>query len=315
MSRAEHATGSVIVWHGQMKRRRALLLRGGLYVGVGLLWLVLFLALPALLLVVIAMIQRGPYGTFVWELTTENLTRTMGWGMFGWSADTLRILGRTITVASVTTAVNLVLSFPLAFFIASRPRRSRMAWLALIIVPCCTNMVVRAYAWMLVLSPQFPPSRAAQALGWIDDGAGLYPGPLAVYLGMITTLLPFTVLPIYTNVERLDWSLVEAASDLYASRWRVFRHAILAQIRPGLVAAIVLTFIPAMGMFVIPKLLGGSKYMLVGDLIQQQFGESRDYPYGAALSLVLMAMTLLGLWLSRRYFRKSSESRGGEAAL
>jgi spermidine/putrescine transport system permease protein len=118
---------------------------------------------------------------------------------------------------------------------------------------------------------------------------------------MVSSFLPFAALPLYTSVERLDWSLVEAARDLYASRWREFRHAILPQTLPGLTVAVILTFIPAMGMFVVPDLLGGARTMLVGNVIQQQFGASRDWPFGAMISLGLMALTLAGLFLLRRY--------------
>jgi len=143
-------------------------------------------------------------------------------------------------------------------------------------------------------------ARLARALGLLAPDAGLYPSPLAVYIGMITAFLPFVVLPLFSSVERMDWSLVEAAQDLYASRVRTFFQAIWPQTLPGLTVGIILTFIPAMGMFVIPDLLGGAKYLLVGNLIQQQFFASRDWPYGAAVSLGLMVMTLIGLAVYRR---------------
>ncbi|MBI1783626.1 ABC transporter permease, partial [Candidatus Sumerlaeota bacterium] len=165
----------------------------------------------------------------------------------------------------------------------------------------CTNMVIRTYAWQLILSNQLWPARLAAHLGWIPEGTSLYPSAFAVYLGMIANSLPFAVLPLYTSVERMDWSLAEAARDLYAGRRRVFLHAILPQTLPGLTTAIILTFIPALGIFVIPDLLGGSKYMLVGNLIQQQFGSSRDWPFGAAVSLGLMALTLAGMFALGRW--------------
>ncbi len=296
-----------LIWFGQLASKRALTLRGMFMVAGGVLWLLIFLALPTLVLMAVAFTERGPYGQIHWSFTTENLWRLLGWGTFGWSPETLRILGRSIMVAAITTTACVALSYPLAFFIAARPQRTRYLWLTLVIIPFCTNLVVRTYAWMLLLSAQFPLARLAQWLGLLEPGQALYPSQGAVYLGMITTLLPFTVLPIYTNVERLDWSIVEAATDLYASRFRVFWHAILPQTLPGLTVAIVLTFIPAMAMFVVPNLLGGAKYMLVGDLIQQQFNQSRDYPFGAALSLGLIVLTLIGLYLWRRSGSKAGE--------
>jgi ABC-type dipeptide/oligopeptide/nickel transport system permease subunit len=136
--------------------------------------------------------------------------------------------------------------------------------------------------------------------GLHPPGAPLYPNAFAVYLGMVSMFLPFVTLPLYASVERLDWALVEAAQDLYASRVRVFTQAILPQTLPGLSVGIILTFVPAMGMFVVPDLLGGAKYMLVGNLIQQQFGASRDWPFGAAISMGLMVLTMISLQIYRR---------------
>jgi spermidine/putrescine transport system permease protein len=191
-------------------------------------------------------------------------------------------------------------SYPLAFFIASRSPGRRYLWLALVIIPFCTNLVIRTYGWMLLLSNQMPPARLAQWLGWIGPDMALYPSRLAVYVGMVSSSLPFAVLPIYTNVEHLDWSLVEAAQDLYAGKRGTFLHGILPQTLPGLLAAIILTFIPALGSFVVPDLLGGARVWLVGNLIEQEFRGSQDWPFGAAVSMGLMLLTLVGLYLLRR---------------
>ena len=275
--------------------------------GVGFLWIGIFVILPMIAMLGLAFLSRGPYGEIVWNATGENFARVLGYGLFGWSSDNLRILGRSIVLAFFTTVVCIGLAYPLAFWIASRPGRSRYLWLALVTIPLCTNIVIRAYAWMLILSPSMPLVRLFAAMGWIEPGAGMYPSALAVYLGMIGASLPFAVLPLYTNVERLDWSLVEAGRDLYASPVRIFRHAIYPQTRAGLGVAILLTFVPSLGMFVIPDLLGGAKYWLVGNLIQQQFGSSRDWPFGAALSLVLIALTLLGLLILWRNNRDKTQ--------
>jgi len=161
-------------------------------------------------------------------------------------------------------------------------------------------MVIRTYAWFLILAPELPLAKLASFFGFIPAGYPLYPNSFAVYLGMVSMYLPFVTLPLYASVERLDWALVEAAQDLYASKVRVFMQAILPQTLPGLSVGIILTFVPAMGMFVVPDLLGGSKYMLVGNLIQQQFGSSRDWPFGAAISMGLMVLTMISLQFYRR---------------
>lgn len=224
----------------------------------------------------------------------------MGYGLFGWSPDYLLTLARSVGMALFTTLFCAALAFPLAFFIARQPPRLRYLWLAAVIIPFWTNLVIRTYAWQLLLSPELPLAKLAAGLGLVEAGAALYPSTFAVMVGMVSAFLPFMVLPLYASVERLDKQLIEAAQDLYASRVRVFFQAIWPQTLPGLSVGIVLTLVPAMGMFVIPDLLGGGKYLMVGNLIQQQFGSSRDWPLAAALSLSLMALTLLALQVFRR---------------
>jgi spermidine/putrescine transport system permease protein len=291
----------LLIWYGELTTGRRLSLRGSTFLLPALIWLTIFLMLPSIALVAVAFAQRGAYGEVTWHFTLKNFHRLLGYGLFGWSADYLLIVLRSVWVALVTTVLGVLLSYPLAFFIASRKGRVRYFWLALIIIPFCTNLVIRTYAWQLFLSNQMPLARLAHWLGWLPDGMALYPGAVAVYLGMVSSFLPFATLPLYTSVERMDWSVVEAAQDLYASRWRIFLHAILPQTIPGLTVAVILTFIPAMGVFVVPDLLGGAKHMLVGNLIQQQFGTSRDWPFGAAVSFGLMALTLAGLFAIRRH--------------
>jgi spermidine/putrescine transport system permease protein len=294
-------TDRILVWYGELTNTRSLIRRGLAFLSPGMLWLVLFLVLPGLVLVLVSFATRGAYGELIWEFTTDNYKRLIGFSVLGdWTADYLRILWRSVLVAFVTTAMCVLLSYPLCFFIAGRPERSRYFWLTLVIIPFWTNMVIRTYAWFLILAPEWPFAKIASLLGFIPAGAALYPGALAVYLGMISDFLPFVALPLYASVERLDWALVEAAQDLYAGRVRVFFQAILPQTLPGLSVGVILTFVPAMGMFVVPDLLGGAKYMLVGNLIQQQFGSSRDWPFGAAISMGLMVLTMISLQIYRR---------------
>ncbi|MBW2093588.1 MAG: ABC transporter permease [Deltaproteobacteria bacterium] len=290
----------LIIWYGELTTQRRLTKRGIQFLGVGMLWILLFLVLPGLVLVVVSFATRGSYGQLEWSFTIENYKRLLGFSVFGWTADYIMILWRSVWVAFVTSIVAVILSYPLCFFICSRPERSRYLWLMLVIIPFWTNMVIRTYAWFLILAPEFPPARIANLLGFIPPNTPLYPNAFAVYIGMVTIFLPFVALPLYSSVERLDWSLVEAAQDLYASKTRVFMQAILPQTMPGLSVGIILTFVPAMGMFVVPDLLGGAKYMLVGNLIEQQFGASRDWPFGAAVSMGLMLLTMVSLYLYRR---------------
>ena len=279
---------------------RKLTLRGVALVAAPLAWIVVLLVAPLAAMVAWAFASRAPEGGIVWILSFDSFRRLAGWDMFGWTSSYLTILGNTLVMSTLTTVVTVCLAYPLSFFVALRPSRGRYLWLALVIIPFCTNLVIRTYAWMLLLGNQMPLARLTQSLGLVSRASALYPSTFALYLGMVTNSLPFAVLPLYTNAEKLDWALVEASRDLYSSPARVFLHAILPQTLPGLVAAVILTFIPAMGAFVIPDLLGGGKTWMLGNLIQHQFGVSRDFPFGAAISLVLTLITLVGMAVLRR---------------
>lgn len=277
---------------------------GAFWIAPGLAWLIVFLAAPLLALAPLGFAARGADGQIVWEFSLSNYQRLAGFGSAGWSADTLLILARSVWTAALTSVVCAALGYPLAFMIAGGSERGRRARLALVVIPIFTNLVIRTYAWTLLLGGQAPPAALARALGLIPESAALYPGAFATQLGMVSALLPFAALPLYASVERLDPAIVDAARDLYASRWRVFRHAVLPQTRPGLITALIMTFIPALGIFIVPDLLGGSKYMLIGGLIQQQFGESRDLPYGAAISLALTILSLAAVMALPRAGRR-----------
>ena len=288
------------MWHGELTTAARLRGRGLLLLAPGLLWLGLLLLLPALILAAVAFATRDPLGQVEWTFSLDPMRRLAGFGILGWSPDTLRILWRSVWLAGATTAMALALAYPLAFVIALARGPWRWVWLTAVVVPMCTNLVVRTYAWEVVLSRDLPPARLAALLGLVPPDTGLCPSLLAVLLGLVQNALPFAVLPLWTSVERLDWSLVEAAQDLYAPRLGVFLRAILPQTVPGLVVAGILTFVPTAGMFVITDRLGGGRTMVLGNLIQQQFSASRDYPFGAAVSLVLILLTLLGVALVRR---------------
>jgi spermidine/putrescine transport system permease protein len=309
----EEMPPGLITWYGGIHRAVNLRAKGASLMGPGIVWLLIFLAVPAACLIILSLARRGGFGEIEWIFSLDNYKRLAGYGLFGWSPDYLIILGRSLTVGFITTILCLLLAYPLTFYIATRPPKIRTWLLFLLMVPFWTNVVVRTYAWQLILSPQLPPAQIAAFFGFIKPGTPLFPGFLATYLGMVSTFLPFMALPLYSSVERLNWELLEAARDLYASRVQVFTQAILPQTRPGLTVGVIVTFVPAMAMFVVTDLLGGSRYMLIGNLIQQQFGQSRDWPFGAALCLALMLLTMIGLMLYRRWggHEGDSQKRGG----
>ena len=289
---------------GEPLTRHALAWRAALGNGPALLWLFLFFVVPLLLVVGVSFLTRGEYGTIEKPWTFENYRRLAGFGLLGFDSLYPAILARSIALGFATAALALLCALPLAFFIARLPQRWKTPALTLVVIPFWTNLLIRTYAWQILLAPESWLSRIAAAVGFIDADTGLYPGTLAVYVGMVCDYLPFMTLPLYASVEKLDWTLAEAAMDLGAHRWNVFRHAILPQIKPGLLAGFVLVFLPATGQFVIPDLLGGAKTVLIGNVIQQQFGSAGDWPFGAAIAVVSLIFVMLGVWLVGRKGRE-----------
>lgn len=287
--------------------------RSGLTSGPGIAWVSLFLLLPLVGIGFISFMTRGANGEIQWPLTLVNYYRLAGFGLLGFDPQYPQIILRSLVLGAGTTLACLAAAFPLAFFIAGQPERRKQIALVLVVIPFWTNLLIRTYAWQILLGPGSALATLATALGLSQEGMPLYPSAFAVYIGMLCAYLPFLVLPLYTAVEKLDWSIAEAAADLGADRIRVFRHAILPQLTPGMVAGIILVFIPATGQFVVPDLLGGAKTVMLGNAIQQQFGPSRDWPFGSAIAFVGMSVVLLGLLLQSRYM--SRRGTNGEEGL
>lgn len=244
----------------------------------------LYLA-PLAILLLYTLLTRGAYGGAALPSTLENWQRLL-------DPLYLVILGRSFAVALVSTLICLLLGFPLALFIArSGPRRH--IWLYLVILPFWTSFLVRTYAWMFLLRDTGLINSALLALGLIQEPLPLLYNYGAVILGLVYGYLPFMVLPLYATLERLDPSLLEAAADLGARPWQTIRRVIIPLSLPGIRAGSLLVFIPCLGAYLTPDLLGGGKTILVGTLIQNQFTSARDWPFGAALSLGVMAIVML----------------------
>lgn len=287
------------------------LVRAALTSGPAIAWVTLFLLAPLVIIGSISLMSRGAYGQVQGPVTLENFKRFLGFGLFGFEPLYPMIILRSLGLAAATTAVCLACSFPLAFFVATLPPRIKHLGLMLIVIPFWTNLLIRTYAWQILLSGTSWISQAAAAAGFVAPGTALFPSTLAVLIGMTCDYLPFLVLPLYASVEKIDWTLAEAARDLGANDWDAFRHALLPQVLPGMLAGIILVFIPATGQFVIPDLLGGAKTVMLGNAIQQQFGPSRDWPFGSVIACFAMLVVLLGLWL---YARTAGE-KGRETLL
>jgi len=263
-------------------------------------WLIVFFLIPLFIVLAISFGRRGTYGGVVWELGVENYRRFF-------DPLYLRIFARSVYIALATTVLCLLLGYPLAFFIARRPLRARNALLILLMVPFWTNFLVRTYAWILILRGEGLINLVLQSLGIVHAPLPLLYNDGAIVVGLVYAWLPDMVLPCYAAVERLDYSLVEAAQDLYANNVKAFLRVVLPLTAPGIIAGSILVFIPSLGAYVTPDLLGGAKSMMIGNLIHQQFLTVRDWPFGGAVSFVLMAVMLLGTLLYFRVGRKSAE--------
>ncbi len=268
--------------------------------GPALAWVTGFLLVPLLFVIALSFAQRGDAGEIVWQFTWENYSRLFGNGALGFDPVQPLIFARSLGVGLATALLCLLTGLPVAFFIARLSRRWKSVALTFVVIPFWTNLLIRTYAWQLLLAPEGWLADVLVTAGLLPRGQELYPGWPAVMLAMVCDYLPFMVLPLYASVEKVDWSLTEAAEDLGASPMRAFWHAVMPQIRPGMIAGAVLVFLPATGQFVIPDLLGGAKVALLGNAVQQQFGASRDWPFGSAIAVAALVVMIFSLWLHTR---------------
>jgi spermidine/putrescine transport system permease protein len=258
----------------------------------GSLWLVLFFAVPILIMASYSVMERGTYGGVESGFTLEAYARFF-------DPLYLRILGRTVVLAAVTTLLCLVVGYPLAYAIAAAGRWKN-ALLFLVVLPFWTSFLVRTYAIMFLLRDTGLVNSALMAIGLTDAPLTLLYTPGAVLAGLVYGYLPFMVLPVYASLEKLDPALLEAAESLGARPADRFARVTLPLSMPGVVAGCLLVFIPSLGAFLTPDLLGGAKQVMVGNLIQQQFGAARDWPFGSAVSFVLIALVLAAVYAFQR---------------
>jgi spermidine/putrescine transport system permease protein len=252
----------------------------------------LTLAIPLVIVCVYSLMTRGAYGGVERPFTLENYTRLID-PLYG------VIIARSFWIAGVSTVLCLVLGFPLALFIArSGPQKN--LYLSLVILPFWTSFLIRTYAWMFLLRDTGLINTVLLAIGLIRAPLPMLYNDGAVILGLVYGFLPFTVLPLYATLERLDQSLLEAAADLGAKPRETLFRVIIPLCAPGIRAAAILVFVPCLGTYLTSDLLGGSKTILIGNLVQNQFTASRDWPFGAAASLALMAVAMLLLFAARK---------------
>lgn len=264
-------------------------------------WLLLFVIIPTLMLVVISFCERDSLGRVVYTFSLENYIRAFDWK---W----LKILGISVWYAFLTTVICLILGYPVAYFIGRSSERVRGLLIMLVMIPFWTSFLIRTYAWISILSQDGLLNAALMGVGLIASPIGFMYTPFAVVLGLVYNFLPFMILPIYTSVEKLDGSLIEAAYDLGARPARVFAQVVLPLTQPGIAAGILLVFVPAIAMFAITTLMGGGTNPTIGEVIQNQFTKARNQPFGAAFGVLLLAIFIFSLWLSTKLRRGQQEA-------
>ncbi|MDF0607123.1 ABC transporter permease [Neisseriaceae bacterium TC5R-5] len=279
-----------------------------------LIYLIIFFLFPTLIMVVAAFRNPGDYGglapmyyweegKLVWDLTLDNFARIIDEPLY------LELFVKSAGYAGLTTLICLIMAYPLAWLIARSGKKYRDLMLLLVILPFWSNFLIRIYAWMIILGPQ---SAFTKMVNLLVTALGFEPvrllfSPFAVIVGMVYVHLPFMVLPLYANLEKHDMALLDAAQDLGANAWQRFWRVTWPLSLPGVFAGAALVFIPALGMFAIPDILGGTDSIMIGNLIKQQILDTRDWPFGSVLSIVLTAGVLLIAVLGALVARKGKQ--------
>lgn len=270
---------------------------------------------PLLIVLVYSFLAPGSYGDVKWEFSTQAwfsvfLERDIFDDTLSLADAHVSILWRSIKLAIATTIASLVLGFPTAYFIASRPAHLRQVWLFLVTIPFWTNMLIRGFAIQEMIRNEGLVNTILMKLGVISAPIQMLYTDFAILLGMAYVHLPLMVLPLYASMEKLDFRLVEAGYDLYATRFQVLRRIIIPLVKPGIIAGSILVFIPALSSYVIPRILGGGKNLMIGNLIELQFGQGRNWPLGASLSITLVIIVLAAMLY---YVKNAGKTGGGHA--
>lgn len=267
--------------------------------------IMLFSILPLGVVLVYSFLTPGDFGNVKWAFSTDGwfsvlFERNIFDDTISLSAANLGILLRSVVLSVITTVITLFFGLPTAWFIATRPVTQRNLWLFLITIPFWTNLLVRTIAVQEMIRSEGVFNRLLLAVGIIKEPIQMMYSDFAVLLGMTYVFLPLMVLPVYAAIEKFDFRLAEASYDLYASRFFCLRRVILPLIRPGVIAGSILVFVPSLGAYVTPRIMGGGKSMMLGNMIDLQFGQGRNWPLGAALSITLTVLVLLALiWYTR----------------
>ena len=291
-------------------RRQSLL--AGILLAPATLFLGVFFLLPLCIIAVFSLLSPGLYGGVEWRFYHWNYGRIFGWAdgvIEVFEPIYLQILARSLSFAALTVVLTLILCYPVAFWVSRLPHRWRLLFMFLITLPFFSSLIVRLYAWLLILKPSGLLNTVLLSAGMIGAPLEILYTPTAVVLGMVYVMVPFMFLPLYAAVDNLDRAQIEASLDLGATRVQTFLRVILPQTLPGIMGGAVIVFIPAVGNFIVPDVLGGAKGLMIGNLVEQQFLSARNWPFGSALSMIIMAVVLTVLLIAVGRARKA----GGHA--
>ncbi|WP_339766806.1 ABC transporter permease [uncultured Pseudosulfitobacter sp.] len=255
---------------------------------------------PLLITLVYSMLTPADYSGVVWKPSGDAwfnvfMQRDIFDDTLSWSSAHLSIFWRSVKLSLMTTVGCIIFGFPTAYFIATRPKHQRDLWMLLNIIPFWTNILIRTFAVVELIRNEGTINTLLMWTGIIDEPIQMLFTEFSILVGMIYVYLPLMVLPLYASMERLDFSLVEAGYDLYATRMKVLRRIILPLVKPGVIAGSILVFVPSLGAYVTPRVMGGGNQLMIGNLIELQFGQGRNWPLGAALSITLLAIVMVAL--------------------
>jgi spermidine/putrescine transport system permease protein len=273
-------------------------LRDAILLAPGLGWLVVFFAVPLGIIFVVSLGSRDQFGGVLFDV--------LGFGSYvrALEPDFLPTAWNSLKYATLTTVLAIAVAYPIAYWISRYGGRRKILLLVLVMLPFWTSWIIRTYAWMIILRDNGVVNGILTGIGLLDQPLALLNTDLAVVLGMTYGFLPFAILPLYVSIDRLDPALVAAARDLYASGRAAFWHVTLPLTMPGVIAAALLTFIPAIGDFVTPDLLGGAQTITIAKVVQNLFMSSKDWPFGAALGFLLIVATIVGTVATLRFLRR-----------
>ena len=289
---------------------------GWLLVTPALVVLGLAAILPLVVMLVYSFLTPREFGNVEWLFSWDGwvsilFQRDIFDGTLDLADAHLKIFWRSIWLSVVTTILAFVVGFPTAWFIATRPPSERPIWLFLVTIPFWTNLLIRTFAILEVIRSEGLINTALMKTGVISEPIQMLYTDGAVLAGMAYVYLPLMVLPLYAAIDRFDMRMLEAAYDLYASRWMALRRVILPIVSPGIVAGSILVFVPSLGAYVTPRVLGGGKNMMIGNFIELQFGQGRNWPLGAALSMTLLVIVTVALLFYVRAANRGAASSHG----